>query len=101
MAHDHDHHHHDHEHHDHDHESQLIHLIDEEGNEIAYEIVQVFEHEGTEYVVLYQADGTSGEYALIFKVVEEEGDEATFETLTDEEFEMIEPVYEALMAENE
>ena len=95
------HHNHNHDHdHDHDHENDLIHLIDEEGNEIAYEIVKVFQHEETEYVVLYQADGSQGEYALIFKVVES-GEEAVFETLSDEEFEIIEPIYEELMIENE
>lgn len=97
-------HHHDHEgheHHHHEEEDQLIHLIDEEGNEIAYEIVKAFVHEGTEYVVLYQADGSTGDFALIFKVTEEEGDEATFETLSDEEFAMIEPIYNELMDEDE
>lgn len=94
-------HNHDHDHdHNHDHEQNIIQLIDDEGNEISYEIVKVFQHEESEYVVLYQADGSSGEYALIFKVVED-GDEATFETLSDEEFAIIVPIYEELMIENE
>ena len=86
--------------HKHENEEQFIHLTDEEGVTTEFEIIMSFDHEDVEYAVLYPVDGSTGEEALIFKVVED-GEESIFENLQDDEFEIITKVYYALMNENE
>ncbi|MBN2260852.1 MAG: DUF1292 domain-containing protein [Clostridiales bacterium] len=97
MSHEHN---HDHHNHDHEDEDQFINLTDEEGNVEEFEIVMSFEHEGIEFAVLYPVDESTGDEALIFKIVEKE-DETLFENLTEEEFEIAAKVYEELVNENE
>lgn len=77
-------------------DDQFISLRDEEGNDTEFEIIMYFENEGTEYAVLYPVDGLTGDEALIFKVTEE-GEEAIFENLSDEEFEIAAKIYEELI----
>lgn len=86
--------------HNHDNEEQFIHLTDEEGEITEFEIIMSFDHEDMEYAVLYPVDGSTGDEALIFKVIEN-GEESIFENLEDDEFEIITKVYYSLMNENE
>jgi len=75
---------------------KFISLKDEDGNDTEFEIIMYFENEGTEYAVLYPIDGSTGDEALIFKVIEE-GEEAIFENLSDEEFKIAAKIYEELV----
>lgn len=81
-------------------EKERILLLDENGNENEFEIVVTFKVDEQEYAILQPCD-TGSEEGVIFKIVEENGEEV-LEYLTDEEeFERVAMEYEELMKENE
>ncbi|MBN2797042.1 MAG: DUF1292 domain-containing protein [Clostridia bacterium] len=82
-------------------EENIIVLLDENGEEVAFEIIADFELNDQEYAVLAPVDGDDDE-ALIFKVIEQPDGEPILEYLTDEdEFEFVAKAYEDLMEEEE
>jgi uncharacterized protein YrzB (UPF0473 family) len=82
-------------------EENIIVLLDENGDEVAFEIVADFELNDQEYAILSPIDDDEDQ-ALIFKVVEQEDGEPILEYLTDEdEFEFVAKAYEDLMAEED
>ena len=98
--------------HNHDHEDELnpdefITLVDEEGNEELYQILLTFESEEFEksYVLLYPASADADEEVDLFAFRYENPDsdlEGQLEDVeTDEEWDMIEEVLGAFMAEEE
>jgi len=75
---------------------RMVELIDEDGQAVQFEIVVDFEVEGQEYAVLVQEG--SEEEAILFRVVEDGGDEPSFEVVIDDaEFEAVAKVYEEIM----
>lgn len=107
MAHEH---HHDHDHaHDHEHEEkELITLIDDEGNESLYEILLTIDGQEEfkrNYVLLYPAGVSEDEDVELqaYAYVEnEDGSEGELEQIeTDEEWDMIEEVFNTFMTEEE
>ena len=82
MAHEHNNHDHDHEHNDH------ITLIDEDGNELEFTIVQYLEVDDKGYAVLLpEDDPESG--AVIFRVETEDGEEVLYDIEDDDEFQRV------------
>ncbi|MGI6149394.1 MAG: DUF1292 domain-containing protein [Firmicutes bacterium] len=82
MAHEHNNHDHDHEHDDH------ITLIDEDGNELDFTIVQYLEVDNKGYAVLLpEDDPESG--AVIFRVETENGEEVLYDIEDDDEFQKV------------
>lgn len=69
-------------------ESTII-LIDEEGNEVTFEIIDVIEFEGKHYAILLPEEEMEEESALVFKVEEEDGEDVLREIEDDEEWERV------------
>lgn len=106
MAHEH---HHDHDHdHDHEHEHEYITLIDEEGNETLFEILLTVDGQeefGKNYVLLYPTEAPDDEEVELQAYSYEEsdnGEEGNLQPIeTDEEWDMIEEVFNTFMTEEE
>ncbi|MGM0240142.1 DUF1292 domain-containing protein [Enterococcus sp. AZ103] len=106
MAHEHK---HDHDHdHDHSHEHEMITLVDDEGNETLYEILLTIDGQEEfkkNYVLLYPAGVPEDEdvelqaYAYLENEDGSEGELLQIET--DEEWNMIEEVFNTFMSEEE
>lgn len=101
-----------HEHnHDHDHEhdqDDLITLVDDEGNEVLFRIhltIDGQEQFGKDYVLLYDASTPEGEevelLAYAYDQVEGDDEGHLMEVETEEEWNMIEEVFNAFEEEGE
>lgn len=81
-------------------EENIMMLIDENGDEIAFEIIADFEVNDQEYAILSPVDDEEGT-AVIFKVIDQGDDEPILEYLTDEdEFDFVAKAYEELLEED-
>lgn len=91
----------------HIHDEDFITLVDEEGNEELYEILLTFESDEFEksYVLLYPASASEDEEVELFAFRYDDPDEDLEGQLedveTDEEWDMIEEVLGAFMADEE
>ncbi|MEG0181165.1 MAG: DUF1292 domain-containing protein [Romboutsia sp.] len=80
-------------------QENIVNLIDQDGNEIQFEIILTLEAEGKEYAILMPLDDNEAEEALIFRIdTDEEGDILT-PLENDEEYETVVAVYNTLMEE--
>lgn len=80
-------------------EDDIIILLDENGEEIKFEIMADFEVNDQEYAVLLEVGEEDG---VIFKVVDDGSDEPVLEYVVDEdEFEFVSKAYEELLEESE
>ena len=79
--------------------ADLITLVDDDGQEHEFEIIDSVEHEGTEYVALVPVFGDeedaedSGELIILKVVAEEDGEEVLEAIENDEEFDRIGVVF--------
>jgi len=62
----------------------IVSLIDDEGNEVEFEVLDVVEYEGEEYVVLLPAD-EEAEDVLILLIENADTDEESYVTVDDED----------------
>lgn len=78
----------------------LLILTDEEGTEVPFEILDILEYEGEEYVVLYPADAGEDELVHILRVTSENMDdgEEQYEGIEDEE--LIDTLYQLFRKRN-
>ena len=85
--------------HDHDHEEdfevQLVTLIDEDGNEQDFEVIEIFEVDGKEYVAIAPPEGEEDDdEVMVFRLeVEENGEETLREIEDDEEWNKVADAY--------
>ncbi|GAA0865196.1 Uncharacterized protein conserved in bacteria [uncultured Clostridium sp.] len=80
-------------------QENIVNLIDQDGNEIQFEIILTLEAEGKEYAILMPLDDNEAEEALIFRIdSDEEGDILT-PLENDDEYETVVAVYNTLMEE--
>jgi uncharacterized protein YrzB (UPF0473 family) len=80
-------------------QENIVNLIDQDGNEIQFEIILTLEAEGKEYAILMPLDDNEAEEALIFRIdTDEEGDILT-PLEDDKEYETVVAVYNTLMEE--
>lgn len=80
-------------------QENIVNLIDQDGNEIQFEIILTLEAEGKEYAILMPLEDNDAEEALIFRIdTDEEGDILT-PLENDEEYETVVDVYNTLMEE--
>jgi uncharacterized protein YrzB (UPF0473 family) len=80
-------------------EDNIIVLLDENGDEVEFEIVADFELNDQEYAILSPV-GDESDSAVIFKVVDQGDDDPILEYLSDEdEFEFVAKAYEDLLEE--
>lgn len=93
--------------HNHDHDHEYITIVDEQGNEVLYEILFTFDSEDFEksYVLLFPAGAGEGEEVELeaFSYKENEGGlEGTLSPIeTDEEWDMIEEVLNTFVSDEE
>ncbi len=83
-------------------DDKTLHVIDEQGNEIDYEIVMTFKSEQTGYsYVIYKEFGDSDEvFASRYNEDDEDGGEL-MAIESDEEWDMVEEVLETFLAEED
>lgn len=79
---------------------KTIALIDEEGNEKEFEIIATLEVKDNEYAILLPLDEDTDE-GVVFKIVEEDGEEVLEYVEDDDEFNMVAEAYEAIIEEEE
>ena len=66
-------------------QSDVIVLTDEDGNDVNFEILDVYELNGTEYFALIEADDDEADEVLILKVVADKNGEDMLEIIEDEQ----------------
>jgi len=81
-------------------EENIVPLIDEDGNEVKFEIIADTEYEGYTYIALINAEEESDEY-FILKVIPGENEEDELQDLVeienDEEFQKVADVFDELL----
>lgn len=83
-----------------DNQDNNIVLIDEEGAEHQFEIIDMLEVDGANYAVLFPVEEEDGDEAIILKAgVDENGEEVLFEIEDDEEWEKIADIYQEMVEE--
>ena len=78
----------------------LLVLTDENGEELQFEVLDIMEHKGEEYIVLFPEDGDEDEPVHILRVTSEDLDsgEEQYEGLDDRE--LIETLYQQFCKRN-
>jgi len=66
------------------HEEEVVVLIDEDGAEIEFEIIEIFELNNMQYAFLYPLDDNDDE-AIIMKIVQDENNEDILVDIEDDE----------------
>ncbi|MBR3934679.1 MAG: DUF1292 domain-containing protein [Clostridia bacterium] len=81
-------------------EENIVPLIDEDGNEVKFEIIADTEYEGATYLALIPVEEDSEEY-FILKVVASEDDPDNLEDLVeiedDDEFEKVANIFDEML----
>lgn len=77
-------------------------LLDEEGNEVDFEVITKLDIEGNEYVIVAPKNSDDNFEAIVLKIDKDENDSDILYTVEDEEeFNMVSEAYEALFPEGE
>ena len=77
----------------------VVALIDENGEEVKFEIILTLEAEGKEYAILMPLEENEDEEAYIYRIDEDEEGEMLVPLEDDDEYLTVVAVYEALMEE--
>ncbi|MGL5313681.1 MAG: DUF1292 domain-containing protein [Peptostreptococcaceae bacterium] len=80
-------------------QDNIINLIDENGVESEFEIILTLEAEGKEYAILVPLEEEDAEEALIFRIDQDEEGEILVPLESDDEYETVVAVYNAIMEE--
>ncbi|MBF7095771.1 DUF1292 domain-containing protein [Alkalibacter mobilis] len=87
--------------HDHDHEHEnTIFLVDDNGEEIEFEIIVTLEYKGAEYALLKKPHDEEDDM-FAFRIEEDEEGEILMPVEDDEEIAAIQEIYDQLSAEEE
>ncbi|WZL71480.1 DUF1292 domain-containing protein [Clostridiaceae bacterium 35-E11] len=78
----------------------IVTLLDENGVETDFEVIEILEVNDSEYAILLPVD-KEDEEAFIFKVIEEDGEYSLECVEEDEEFNAVAAAYEELLNEEE
>lgn len=81
-------------------EDNIIKLIDEEGQEIEFEVVMTLEAGGNEYAILIPLDGDDEE-AYIFRIDTIDDEDVIVPIENEDEYQMVLEAYEELMEDEE
>ena len=60
-------------------------LVDEDGNEMRFEVLEVIEYEGEDYAILVAEEGDDADTVVIVRVDTDENGEETFSSVEDED----------------
>lgn len=83
-------------------DEQLIETIDEEGNVVSFELLDIVEFEGQEYGLLLPKDEEEEDKEVLLMRLSQEGEEYTFEVIeSDEEFNKVVEFIDSLEEEGE
>ncbi len=81
---------------------EIITLIDDNGEEKDFTVIDIIEMDGSEYAILLPVDGEEGDEAIILKFTQdEEGNEILVDIEDDEEWEKVADAWEEMMAREE
>lgn len=92
---------------EHEEQEEILTLIDENGEERNFSIIEILEVDGSEYAILLPVEGEveaeeDADEAIILKFAEdEEGNEILVEIEDDEEWEKVADAWEDLIAQDE
>ncbi|ATW23975.1 DUF1292 domain-containing protein [Candidatus Formimonas warabiya] len=88
-------------------EDQKVVLLDEDGEEHEFEVLDIIEVDGSEYAVLFPIEEGEGEQeeieeAIILKIgTDENGEEVLYEIEDDEEWEKVADAYDSMMEDED
>lgn len=81
-------------------ESKVI-LLDEMGNEMEFEVIDILEIDENEYAILLPLEDNENEEAIILKVgVDEDGEDILYEIESDDEWELVAKAWQDSIADN-
>ncbi|SKC69647.1 DUF1292 domain-containing protein [Maledivibacter halophilus] len=76
----------------------IIRLVDENNKETEFEVIATLEVNETEYAILLPLNEDTNE-GLVFKIIEEDGEEVLQYVESDKEIDLVAKAYEELMEE--
>ena len=77
-------------------------LLDEDGNEIDFQVITKLDIEENEYVIVAPKDDKNNSEAVVLKIdKDEDGNDILYTIEDDKEFDMVSEAYEALFPEGE
>ena len=79
-------------------EDNIISLIDDEGNEVPFELLDIVEYEGGKYLILYPLEDEDDGAVLILQAQEEEDGNEGYVTIEDEG--LLDTVFDIFRARN-
>ncbi|WP_104372580.1 DUF1292 domain-containing protein [Desulfocucumis palustris] len=82
-------------------EDEVLTLIDENGEERNFTVIDILEVEGTEYAILLPVDEESDEAIILRFEKDEEGNELLVDIEDDEEWEKVADAWEEMIAQEE
>jgi len=80
---------------------EVVTLVDEEGEEHDFTVIDIIEVDGSEYAILLPVDEESNEAIILKFTQDEEGNELLVDIEDDEEWEKVSDAWEEMMAEEE
>lgn len=83
--------------HSHEHDTGMITLLDEEGNEHNFELLDVLEVDQNEYAILLPPEDGATEAFVLKRAEDEEGNEILVDIEDEEEWQRVADAWEALM----
>ena len=82
-------------------EDNKVILLDETGNEMEFEVIDIIKVESNEYAILLPMEDNENEEAIILKVgVDENGEDILYEIESDEEWELVANTWQAGVEDN-
>lgn len=82
-------------------QAEVITLIDEEGKEHAFTIVDIIEVDNSEYAILLSEEDDCEEAVILKYVIDEDGNELLIDIEDDEEWEKVADIWEEMMLEED
>lgn len=80
---------------------EVITLVDEEGAEHDFEVIDIIEVDGSEYAILLPVEEEEDEAIILKFTRDEDGNELLVDIEDDEEWEKVADAWEEMMAEEE
>lgn len=80
---------------------EVVTLVDEEGEEHDFTVIDIIEVDGSEYAILLPVDEESNEAIILKFTQDEEGNELLVDIEDDEEWEKVSDAWEEMIAEDE
>jgi uncharacterized protein YrzB (UPF0473 family) len=82
-------------------EDEVVTLVDEEGAEHDFTVIDIIEVEGAEYAIMLPVDEEDNEAIILKFSKDEEGNELLVDIEDDEEWEKVSEAWEEMIAEEE